>query len=107
MIPSVRGAIMKKFNLITLGNRIHSARAYKKLTQNYICNKLGISQALLSKIENGKVDISISLLYQISDVLDVSIAWLIGENNIVSDLTDTERLELQEYKKFIINKRKK
>jgi transcriptional regulator with XRE-family HTH domain len=97
---------MNEFDLVNLGNRIYSARAHQKLKQQDICDKLYISQALLSKIENGRVDISISLLYQIAKTLNVSVSWLLGEKSI-SQLTDIERLELEKYKNFLISSRNK
>jgi len=98
---------MKEFDLQGLGNRIYSARIYQQMKQNEICDKLGITQPYLSKIENGRADISISLLYQISEIINVPIAWLTGENPIIIGYTDSERIEIEQFKKFLISKRNK
>jgi transcriptional regulator with XRE-family HTH domain len=93
---------------VRLGNRIRTARRNKELTQVEVSNLLGISQTAYSRLEGGQSSvIDISLLYQISSILDVSIMWLLDENYIISELTDRERLEVEKFIRYIISIRKK
>jgi transcriptional regulator with XRE-family HTH domain len=94
------------FDLVGLGNRISAARKDKGFTQSYVSKLLHIQQSVYSNIENGKYNISVSMLYEISSILDVSIIWLIGENSIIDDYTDSERLEIEKFKKYIKSIRK-
>ena len=93
-------------DFVKMGNRIYTARQAKGLKQLEIGQKLGMSQANYSNIESGKQDISVALIVEIASILDVSIAWLIGEN-IISQLTDEECLEMENYKNYLISKRGK
>jgi transcriptional regulator with XRE-family HTH domain len=61
-----------------IANNIKNLREIKNLKQEYIAEKLGISQRAYSKIERGEVDVSFSRLEQIAKVLDINILDLIG-----------------------------
>ncbi len=56
-----------------LGIKIKKIRESKNYTQEYMSNKLNISQNTYSKIETGGIKLTVDRLKQISDVLDVSI----------------------------------
>lgn len=58
--------------LLQLGHNIQIARKAKKLSQNELAEKLGISREHLAKIETAKRRISLSLLFKTSDVLEVN-----------------------------------
>ncbi len=60
---------------------IRKIRAMKGLEQEYLCNELNITQKHLSRIENGHVDISLSMLYKIAKALDVKVNVLLGISN--------------------------
>jgi len=93
------------YNTISLGDRIFTARSDKKLKQSDVCIRLGISQSAYSKIESGKIDITVSLLYDLSLIFDVSMMWLLGES-IITGLSVNECLEMEKYKNYLISKRK-
>ena len=54
------------------GKNIAKYRKAKKLTQNQLSEKLDISRNYLSKIENGKKTMSLDLLFEIKDILEMS-----------------------------------
>jgi transcriptional regulator with XRE-family HTH domain len=94
------------YDIVSMGNRIRIARQLKNLKQLAVSEKLNMSQPNYSNIESGNQDISVTQLMEIASVLDVSASWLLGEDSI-PDLTDSERLEVDKYIKYIIGVRKK
>lgn len=55
-----------------LGKNIAKYRKAKFLSQNVLADKLNISREHLAKIETAKRGISISLIFKICDVLEIS-----------------------------------
>jgi transcriptional regulator with XRE-family HTH domain len=89
-----------EYDLVSLGSRIYNARKNKNMTQGEICEILDMTQPTYSKLENGKYNINISLLYQISSILDVSLAWMVSGEN--SDHGNSENLQLDKNRTYII-----
>lgn len=58
------------------GKMIAEARFYKKVSQEELAEKAGISQANLSKIENGKYSPGLDVLQRISEALDMELAFM-------------------------------
>lgn len=56
-----------------IGEKIRNIRELKNLTQDYMAEQLGMTQAGYSKIESGTSKVSYSKLLEISKVLDVSL----------------------------------
>lgn len=54
-------------------NKIRNIRELKNLTQEYMADKLGISQAAYSKIENGATKVSYEKLQDIAKIMDVKV----------------------------------
>lgn len=54
-----------------IGTKIKNIRELKNLTQEFVAERLDISQAAYSKLENGETKISDEKLVQIADVLEV------------------------------------
>lgn len=55
-------------------------RCQKKLTQNGLARKSGLSQSYINELENGKkVNPSVIVLAKLSDALDVALAELLDE----------------------------
>lgn len=94
------------YDINLIANRIFLARKNKGLKQIEVCNLLGIGQSTYSDIETGKRDVTLPVLFKLSELLDVPIAWLLGINNDTS-MTDKEMLEIERYKHYIISLRKK
>ena len=64
---------------ITIGGRIRSRRLGLDLTLQALAERVGISKAMLSKIELGKVSTPISTYSRIAKELGMSLASLFGE----------------------------
>ncbi len=94
------------YDYYSMGSRILSARTRNKMKQKELANNLGIAQSTFSEIENGKRDITISQLYILSESLDVSVEWLLGLD-LHSGLSDSELLQLEDYKQYLVSKRRK
>lgn len=60
--------------------KIKSARTERKLNQKQLADKLGKTQATLSQLENGNVQVLASELYKISEILDKPIEYFYGED---------------------------
>jgi transcriptional regulator with XRE-family HTH domain len=95
-----------KYDAYAIGMRAFSARENKKMKQTEISKVLGIHQATYSKFENGRYDMPVSQLIKLCNHLDISVSWLIGENSLPY-LTDIERLELDKFLNYLVNKRNK
>jgi transcriptional regulator with XRE-family HTH domain len=102
MVRLSRGATM--FNYTDMGNRMFAARVKKNIKQWEIGKKLGVSQPTYSDIETGKREININQLFIIAEALDVPVTWLLGLDNH-DGLTDSEILQLEDFKRYLINKR--
>jgi transcriptional regulator with XRE-family HTH domain len=65
-----------------IGTKIKFLREDRKITQDFIANKLGISQTAYSKIENNQTQLTIERLKEISQILEVSEMDLINGSPI-------------------------
>lgn len=80
-------------------NRLKELRKSKNLTQVELANFIGISQNNYSYWENGKVKIDNQSLKKLSTFYDVSIDYILGnENNNIISRDEIETLDL--YKKL-------
>lgn len=60
------------------GKTITRLRKKKGLSQKEVCEKLGISQSLLSHYEKGIRECGLEFLYKTADLYDVSVDYLLG-----------------------------
>ncbi len=67
-------------NSILIGNRIREARREKKLTQEELSEKCACTATHISNIENGKIGISLELLYKICILLDKSMDYFVMDH---------------------------
>jgi transcriptional regulator with XRE-family HTH domain len=58
-------------------NRLRQARQAKNFLQKHMAEKLQISRAGYSRIENGDVEITLKNLFKIIKILDISVNWLL------------------------------
>ncbi|WP_459195802.1 helix-turn-helix domain-containing protein [Wukongibacter baidiensis] len=65
-----------------LTKRLRELRKEKKLTQNDVANKLGISQSAYNHYEKGIRIPDAITLKKLADILDVSTDYLLGRTNI-------------------------
>ncbi|WP_368652845.1 helix-turn-helix domain-containing protein [Ornithinibacillus sp. 4-3] len=66
-------------NLQTIGIKIKHARLRSKKTQQQVADAAGISKSMLSKIENGQTSSAVATLSKISQVLEVSLSWILDD----------------------------
>jgi transcriptional regulator with XRE-family HTH domain len=64
---------------LKLGEKIRLARVTKGLSQQNVADELGLTVASYSNIERGVTDITVTRLYEISNVLGVTISEFIPE----------------------------
>jgi transcriptional regulator with XRE-family HTH domain len=57
----------------TIGNKIKKLRELRNFTQQYVAERLGVSQPTYSTIESGELDITLSRLDEISKILGMRI----------------------------------
>ena len=72
----------KTTKYIILGKNIKKARKANHLSQNDLADKLNISREHLAKVETAKRGISLDLLFQISDILNVKEKDLLDFNEL-------------------------
>ena len=68
---------MKELDFSLIGQRIREVRCDKHLTQEYLANATGVNVSHISNIETNKVKVSLTLLVQICNALDVTIDYLL------------------------------
>lgn len=82
-----------------IGERIKKRRKELQITQTQISEKIGISSGNLSGIESGKNLPSATALIGLSEILDVSVDWLLkGDSSLLEILSPDERLMISEYR---------
>jgi transcriptional regulator with XRE-family HTH domain len=60
-----------------MGERLRDARQARRLSLRVLADRLGVSPSLISQIETGRANPSVSTLYAIADELDVSLDELL------------------------------
>lgn len=81
---------MKELNFALIGQRIKEIRNDKRLTQDYLAEKTGVNVSHISNIETNKVKVSLTLLVNICNALDVTIDYLL-ENEYHNPTSVTEK----------------
>ena len=77
---------------MNIGDRIKQRRMELDWSQRELASKMGYNHSTITRIETGKIDISQSRVVQFSEVLGVSIAYLMGweedekKNDIQADI---------------------
>lgn len=59
--------------LVKVGNKIKEARKEKKLSQRDLAQRIGMKQPDISRIEDGKKNITLETLFRLSEVLDIKL----------------------------------
>jgi transcriptional regulator with XRE-family HTH domain len=72
-------------NIKDMGNRLKERRVLRRLRQIDIAGALGVSIQAVSKWERGENAPDISLLVDLSRLLDVSIEWMLGGTSAETD----------------------
>ena len=84
---------MKELDFNFIGQRIKEVRCDKHLTQEYLANATGVNVSHISNIETNKVKVSLTLLVQICNALDVTLDYLLeNEYHTPTSALETELL---------------
>lgn len=71
--------------IFTIGQKIRDLRNEKGMTLGDLAEKIKVSPSLISQLERGGINPSISLLKSIVDVLGTSLSSLLGEDEVKPD----------------------
>lgn len=82
--------VKKKFEkeLVGIGQKIREIRLSKKLTQSGLASSCDVDIRTIQRVEKGTLNMSVKILFLISESLDVHPSELIGLDNL-----DTEKIE--------------
>lgn len=81
---------MKEVDFAFIGQRIKEVRNEKHLTQEYLANVTGVNVSHISNIETNKVKISLTLLINICNALNVTMDYML-ENEYHTPTSTTEK----------------
>lgn len=81
---------MQNLDFAFIGQRIREIRLEKQLTQEYIASTTGVNVSHISNIETNKVKVSLTLLVQICNALNITIDFLL-QNEYHSPSSTTEK----------------
>jgi transcriptional regulator with XRE-family HTH domain len=100
-----RGVVgMADFKIDDLYNNIKNRRIELNMTQTELAQKVGYAdKGMISRVENGKVDLSQSQIIKFAEALDIDPGTLMGWNDILIEVAqskgDREEAHLIEYAK--------
>ncbi len=84
---------MNELDFAFIGQRIKEIRTEKHLTQEYLANVTGVNVSHVSNVETNKVKISLTLLVNICNALNVTLDYLLeNEYNTATSVTEKELL---------------
>lgn len=69
-----------------VGEKLRSARKSRRMTQKDVAEAAGISTAMVAHLENGNVQASLDTIEKISELLSVSVCYLILEQEEVDEM---------------------
>ncbi len=77
---------MKQLDVAAVGKRVKKKREANGLTQEKLAYEVGITGRHLYDIERGKRVMSVTILYDIKEVFDVTADWLLeGDEEAYND----------------------
>ena len=80
---------IKKPLMYTNGNKIKKVRELRSFTQEYMADKLGLSQSNYARIENNEVKLSEERLEKIAAILETTVDAIKGfDENIIINITN-------------------
>ena len=85
----------------TIGERIKYLRSLADMSQEELGSRVGVQRAAINKYEKGSVtNIPIATIEKIAKVFDVSPTYIVGWDNIESNILSAEVKVLQGVKRF-------
>ena len=89
-----------KIDYLAIGQRLKAERIKQKITQEHLCNDLGLSVYYLSKIENGHVNITLETLAEICHYLSLDPGYVVSGTVVTQNETNSLE-ELQQIKQIM------
>lgn len=104
--------------MYSLGEKLKKLRIEKKLSQDKLCDSLNkkyntnINKGMISKWENNREEPRMEFMRNFALFFKVSLDYLIGINTVAAHhqgecFTEEEIQAIEDYKQFILSKRKK
>ncbi len=81
-----------KINYLKIGKQIKKHRKLKGLTQQKLADKIFVDTGHISKIENGKNNMSLTTFILIANALEVSSDVLLAENIAISNSKKNDKI---------------
>lgn len=85
-MTAILNVVMKMINYKAIGRRIACYRKKLSMTQATLSEELDVSESYISQIERGSAKVSLSRLDEISEILEVDLAFLLSDEVTVSDV---------------------
>ena len=85
-MTAILNVVMKMINYKAIGRRIACYRKKLSMTQATLSEELDVSESYISQIERGSAKVSLSRLDEISEILEVDLAFLLSDAVTVSDV---------------------
>lgn len=82
--------------------RFKEARERKDMTQGYVADYLGMQRASYANIENGKRDPDTETLIKLSQCLEASLDYLLGQSEIMEASSQRGEILTEEEKRLIL-----
>lgn len=79
-----------------VGSRIRSARKHRNMSAEMLAEQLGIATESLLHIECGSRKPSLNTMYNISEILDVSMDFLAGRSDRPESIISQEEIESED-----------
>lgn len=92
---------MKEVNSMTLGERISQKRKAAGLSQEALGNILGVSRQAIYKWETDQAVPELEKLIQMSQAFDISLGWLVNEEEELQKNADQNNKSTEEIKKTV------
>lgn len=85
---------------MNLGERIRNLRKSKNITQEELAKMIGVKRSVISKYENGSVNISTNNLLEISKALAIPIEVFLGNDQIAELINKYDNISSVKMKRF-------
>jgi transcriptional regulator with XRE-family HTH domain len=73
-------------HLAAFGSRVRAVRRYRDVTQDVLAEQVGTSRSRLSRIERGRINVTLDTLFRLSRALDIHPAALLDDRTEVGQI---------------------
>lgn len=92
-----------KVGVLMFPERIKELRLSKKMTQQDVADKLGITRPAYTAYEKGKREPDFSILQSLANIFGVTTDYLLGNTQVPEWATEEERIELDKLLESNVN----